>query len=83
MINIHEKTLNDLEFSTVLDQIREHAITALGKEAVLTILPFEDEEQLMRELVYVNEYLSSYENDNRIPNHGFDTISKELKLVKD
>ena len=82
MINIHEKTLNDLEFSTVLDQIREHAITALGKEAVLTILPFEDEEQLMRELVYVNEYLSSYENDNRIPNHGFDTISKELKLLK-
>ena len=81
MINIHEKTLNDLEFSTVLDQIREHAITALGKEAVLTILPFEDEEQLMRELVYVNEYLSSYENDNRIPNHGFDTISKELKLL--
>ena len=82
MINIHEKTLKDLEFSTVLDQIYEHAITALGKEAVLTILPFENEEALKRELIYVNEYLSSFENDNRIPNHGFDTIAKELKLLK-
>ena len=82
MINIHEKTLKDLEFSTVLDQIREHALTALGKEAVSAILPFKEEEQLMRELLYVNEYLSSFENDNRIPNHGFETIAKELKLLK-
>jgi len=82
MINIHEKTLNDLEFSTVLNQINAYALTALGKEAVLAILPFNEEEQLMRELDYVNEYLSSFDNDNRIPNHGFDTITKELKLLK-
>ncbi|QNK77561.1 DNA mismatch repair protein MutS [Winogradskyella sp. PAMC22761] len=82
MINIHEKTLKDLEFSTVLDQISQHTLTALGKEAVLAILPFKDEEQLKRELIYVNEYLSSYDNDNRIPNHGFDAIAKELKLLK-
>ncbi|WP_179315495.1 endonuclease MutS2 [Winogradskyella undariae] len=82
MINIHEKTLKDLEFSTVLDQITQHTLTALGKEAVLAILPFKDEEQLKRELIYVNEYLSSYDNDNRIPNHGFDAIAKELKLLK-
>ena len=82
MIRIHEKTLNDLEFFTVLEQVSEHTITALGKEAVLGILPIEQEEALMRELDYVNEYLSSFDNDNRIPNHGFDTISKELKLLK-
>lgn len=82
MIRIHEKTLNDLEFFTVLEQISELTITALGKEAALSILPFEDEETLMRELSYVNEYLSSFDNDNRIPNHGFETISKELKLLK-
>lgn len=82
MINIHEKTLNDLEFSTVLNQISEHTLTALGKEAVLAILPFNEEDKLMRELIYVNEYLSSFENDNRIPNHGFETIAKELKLLK-
>ncbi|WP_339626960.1 DNA mismatch repair protein MutS [uncultured Winogradskyella sp.] len=82
MIRIHEKTLNDLEFFTVLEQISELTITTLGKEAALSILPFEDEETLMRELSYVNEYLSSFDNDNRIPNHGFETISKELKLLK-
>jgi len=82
MINIHEKTLNDLEFFTVLDQISAHTLTALGKEAVLAILPFKNPEALMTELIYVNEYLSSFENDNRIPNHGFDTIAKELKLLK-
>ena len=82
MINIHEKTLNDLEFFTVLNQISEHALTALGKEAVLSILPFNEEEQLIQELAYVNEYLSSFDNENRVPNHGFETIAKELKLLK-
>ncbi|RCW90612.1 endonuclease MutS2 [Winogradskyella arenosi] len=82
MINIHEKTLKDLEFFTVLDQISEHALTALGKEAVLDILPFKAEAPLKEALTYVNEFLSSFENDNRIPNHGFETIAKELKLLK-
>ncbi|NRD19998.1 DNA mismatch repair protein MutS [Winogradskyella eckloniae] len=82
MINIHDKTLKDLEFFTVLDQISAHTLTALGKEAVLAILPFKEEEVLKLELAYVNEYLSSFENENRIPNHGFETIAKELKLLK-
>ncbi|WP_225036513.1 endonuclease MutS2 [Winogradskyella sp. SM1960] len=82
MINIHEKTLKDLEFFTVLDQISAHTLTALGKEAVLAILPFKKEELLKQELILVSEYLSSFENDNRIPNHGFETIAKELKLLK-
>lgn len=82
MISIHEKTLKDLEFSTVLDQVSELCITALGKDKALAILPYPDEKSLKQELSYVNEYLSSFDNDNRIPNHGFDTISKELKLLK-
>jgi DNA mismatch repair protein MutS2 len=81
MIRIHEKTLKDLEFFTVLDQISEHTITALGKEAVLNIQPIAVVSQLIRELDYVNEYLSSFDNDNRIPNHGFESISKEIKLL--
>ena len=82
MISIHDKTLKDLEFFTVLDQVSEHCITNLGKTAALAIVPFNDEEKLKLELAYVNEYLSSFDNDNRIPNHGFDTVSKELKLLK-
>ncbi|MFC0605617.1 endonuclease MutS2 [Winogradskyella pulchriflava] len=82
MIDIHEKTLKDLEFFTVLNQVSEHAITALGKDAVLALLPLPNEEQLLLELDFTNEYLSSFDNDNRIPNHGFETIAKELKLLK-
>ncbi|NNE31450.1 MAG: DNA mismatch repair protein MutS [Winogradskyella sp.] len=82
MIKIHDKTLKDLEFFTVLGQVSEHTITTLGKEAVLSILPFEKKDALKLELDYVNEYLSSFDNDNRIPNHGFESINKELKLLK-
>ncbi|MEQ3664407.1 MULTISPECIES: endonuclease MutS2 [unclassified Olleya] len=82
MINIHEKTLQDLEFSTVLKQVSEYCVTALGNQKALSILPYKDKETLLNALQLTNEYLSSYYNDNRIPNHGFDTITKELQLLK-
>ena len=44
MINIHEKTLQDLEFFTVLDQVAEHCITDLGKTQVQKIVPFAKQE---------------------------------------
>ncbi|MBO3117787.1 DNA mismatch repair protein MutS [Winogradskyella sp. DF17] len=81
MISIHKKTLEDLELSRVLEQVSEYCVSHLGKAEALDILPFEDTEQLKTELAYTNEYLSSFDNDNRIPNHGFDAITKELKLL--
>ncbi len=82
MINIHEKTLQDLEFHTVLAQVSEHCITSLGNEKVLKIAPFKTKEELLFALQLTNEYLSSFHNNNRIPNHGFDTITKELQLLR-
>ena len=29
-----------------------------------------------------SEYLASFTSENRIPNHGFDAIDNELKLLK-
>jgi DNA mismatch repair protein MutS2 len=81
MINIHEKTLQDLEFSTVLQQVREHCVTDLGKVKVLDILPYDNKETLLISLQLTHEYVSSFYNDNRIPNHGFDVITKELQLL--
>ena len=81
MINIHQKTLQDLEFATVLNQVSEYCITALGNEAALSISPYKDKETLLFSLQLTNEYISSFYNDNRIPNHGFDPINKELKLL--
>ncbi|PSG88264.1 endonuclease MutS2 [Aurantibacter aestuarii] len=82
MINIHEKTIQDLEFQTVLNQVSDHCITTLGKEKAFKILPFKDKDTLIYELQLTNDYVSSFYNDNRIPNHGFDAITKELQLLK-
>ncbi|GAA3640444.1 endonuclease MutS2 [Flavivirga jejuensis] len=82
MINIHNKTLKDLEFSTVLQQVSEHCVTPLGNKKALLTAPYKTKETLLNALQLTNEYLSSFYNDNRIPNHGFDTIEKEIKLLR-
>ena len=82
MINIHEKTLKDLEFDMVLEQVSQYCLTDLGKKKALQILPFKTKEKLLNELDLTNEYLSSFYNENRIPNHGFEPITKEIHLLK-
>ncbi|CAL2083561.1 DNA mismatch repair protein MutS2 [Tenacibaculum sp. 190524A05c] len=79
--NISEKTLQDLEFATVLEQVSEFCISELGRNAVSDIQPIGDTEELFFELHLVNEYLASFENENRIPNHGFDNITESIKRL--
>ncbi len=81
MIHIHEKTLQDIEFHKVLQQVSEYCVTALGSEHMLTIVPFPTEEQVLSALRHTSEYLASFDNDNRIPNHGFEPISRELQYL--
>ena len=81
MSRISEKTLIDLEFFTVLQSVSEFCISDLGKKATLEIRPFRTKDQLLPELFQVNEYSSSFVNDNRIPNHYFDDIQKEIHLL--
>ncbi|WP_338733904.1 endonuclease MutS2 [Mangrovimonas cancribranchiae] len=82
MINIHKKTLQDLEFPTVLEQVGEYALTALGNEAILQSLPYKTQEEVLFSLALTNEYLASFDNDNRIPNHHFEPLTREIKLLK-
>lgn len=82
MRNIHPKTLQDLEFPTVLQQVSSRCNTELGKERALDIAPIKSKEELMETLGRTSEYLASFSNDNRIPNHGFDQINPELGLLK-
>jgi len=82
MGKIHTKTLQDLEFDTVLEQLSVRCHTELGKERALGVVPLTDEASIHRELGQTSEYLSSLISDNRIPNHGFDTIDGDLKLLK-
>jgi len=81
MISIHDKTLQDIEFYTVLQQVSDLCITDLGRLETLKIKPFPTKEKVLESLQFTNEYVSSFYNDNRIPNHGFEPITKELKLL--
>ena len=81
MISITEKTLQDLQFPTVLETISSICNTDIGKQKALEIVPFKEKEMLMTALMQTSEYLSSYQNNNAIPNHGFDSISYEIKFL--
>jgi len=81
-MKIPEKAFSDLEFTTVLQQLSELAITSMGKELCLSLAPFENEEELIRQLESVSEFTASFDNENRIPNHGFDDLSTEINLLK-
>ncbi|WP_299436968.1 DNA mismatch repair protein MutS [uncultured Aquimarina sp.] len=81
MIRISEKTLKDLEFNTVLDHVADLCNTDYGKTKALQIVPLSTKEDLHISLQQVFEYKSSYLNDSKIPNHGFDSIDKELQLL--
>ena len=79
--NISEKTLQDLEFSTVLQHVSEFCISGLGKEKVFEIKPIQNKRDLFKELHLVDEYLSSFQSENRVPNHGFDNIIESIKRL--
>ncbi len=81
MISITEKTLQDLEFKTVLETIASRCNTDIGEEKALAIIPFKNKEELLINLKQTSEYLSSFSNNNAIPNHGFENINYELKFL--
>ncbi len=82
MITIHEKTLQDLEYAKVLQLVSNNCITTLGKTQTNQLLPYKTKEEVLHALNLTNEFVSSFYNDNRIPNHGFDNINKELMLLE-
>ncbi|MBL4663541.1 MAG: DNA mismatch repair protein MutS [Flavobacteriaceae bacterium] len=82
MIRIDSKTLADLEFPSVLNQISEFCITEIGKEAIQAIVPFSEEEVIVPELHRTKEFMASFGSENGIPNHGFESIIKELRLLE-
>lgn len=81
MISITEKTLKDLEFHTILQTISDRCNTEIGMEKALQIQPFKNKEILFAELAYTNEYVASFSNNNALPNHGFETVTADLKLL--
>ena len=79
---IPKKTLEDLEYHEVLSQVAVFAITEMGTKACLAIQPLPDTPELYQQLQAVFEFHASFENDNRIPNHGFDDLSTSIKMLQ-
>jgi DNA mismatch repair protein MutS2 len=81
MISITDKTLKDLEFYTVLEAVASSCTTEPGHEKALQITPFKNKEELMDSLLQTSEYVSSFDNNNALPNHGFEPITNEVKFL--
>ena len=81
-MNIPSKTTVDLEFQTLLEQISSFAVTSIGKEEILNLSPINEKDEIEYQLDLVSEYTSSFDNENKIPNHYFDEFLKEIRLLK-
>lgn len=81
MVSITDKTLQDLEFNTILETVSNYCNTEMGKEKALKIKPFAEKEALMHALHCASEYLASFSNNNALPNHGFENLNNELKFL--
>lgn len=81
-MKIPEKSFLDLEFDAVLSQVAAHCITPLGKEMISQLTPSSDKSFVLQQLQLVSEFNSSFENDNRIPNHGCEALTAEISLLK-
>ena len=81
MIKISSRSLEDLEFPVVCDQISDFCITGLGKEKALNIQPYPNYKKTVFGLDQTNEYFKSRHQEKPIPNHGFDSIQPEIKLL--
>ncbi|MGB3591507.1 MAG: DNA mismatch repair protein MutS [Nonlabens sp.] len=81
MRKITQKTIQDLEFDTVLEQATTYCVTDYGKTAMRNVKPVHDRNRATTLLLHTHEYLESYSSEHRIPNHGFDNIDRELQLL--
>ena len=81
MIKISSRSLDDLEFPVVCEQISELCITGQGKEKALNIQPYPSYSKTIFGLDQTNEYIKSKTQEQAIPNHGFDAIQSEIKLL--
>lgn len=81
MHKTRKKTLEDLEFPTVREQLAARCDTPRGKNLALELQPFRETGALKAALGRASEYIASFTSDNQIPSHGFESIDRELKLL--
>ena len=65
-----------------MEQISSFAVTSIGREEILNLSPINEKDEIDYQLNLVSEYTSSFDNENKIPNHYFDEFLKEIRLLK-
>ncbi len=80
-MKISEKTLNDLEFRSIIEEVLVHCKSDLAKKKAEQIKPVENPKRLMAELKFVHEFLASFENENVFPSIEFDEITEEIRML--
>lgn len=81
MRGIHTKTITDLEFDTVLQTVSQFCMTDIAKAKAINIKPIKNKEALIQALHQTSEYVSSFENDNTLPNHTFEDLTPRLQFL--
>ena len=81
MIKISDKTLIDLEFPEICQQMSEFCITDLGKTKALALKPYQDYKLIYFHLNQTQEYKSSALEEQAIPNHGFESVNEAIKIL--
>lgn len=78
---ISDKTIADLELDKVKEYVAGKCRTAKGERLAMGIRPFKNRGALLNELKQTNEFLSSFQNDNRFPNLDFEEVDHEIKML--
>lgn len=82
MNHIRAKTLEDLEFTTILQQTAQEANAKMVKEQLLAIKPIANIAELKEALKATSEYHSSFESENDIPLFKVGSVASAVKLLK-
>lgn len=80
-MQIARDTLKELEYYKILEEIAVYCYSDYGKEKVINLHPLK-KEKIKDALNCVNEYLSSFMNENFIPFKEFECIDTELKMLQ-
>lgn len=81
-MQLSKQTLEDLEFPKILEAVSGFTFNEKTAIKIGELHPYEDRELLIQDLKTTNEYLSSFEGENRIPFSEFYHMSEYLPRLE-
>tara|TARA_R110002072_G_scaffold271987_1_gene432046 strand:- start:27989 stop:30118 length:2130 start_codon:yes stop_codon:yes gene_type:complete len=80
-MKIDKQTLDDLEFTTILKWLSDHAISDSAKVKFHELSPSADRKEVLNELSKVNELLKIRREGETFPHIDFEELIEEIKLL--